>query len=84
MQRKSRVIAQMFSLTVPTDGGKTLSSMTFALDHLGKYNLNRIFYVTPYMGIIEQNADISVRFLEIKMCLNTIATMIQKIKKKFF
>lgn len=53
-----------YSLDCPTGSGKTLSSLRYALNHGKKYGKARIFYIAPFISIIEQNSGIIKKFLE--------------------
>lgn len=58
-------------MDVPTGGGKTLTSLGYALHYAKNHNKRRIIYVIPYMSIIEQNSE------EIRKSLGNSVTILE-------
>lgn len=69
-------------LIVPTGGGKTLSSLRFALDYCKRHGKNRIFYIAPYQSILEQNSDVIKEIVGESYLLEHYSDIVTELEKE--
>ena len=67
----------IYTLSIPTGGGKTLASLRYALHHAIQYNKQRIIYVVPFTTIIEQNAQVTREALKTEEVVEHHSNVIQ-------
>lgn len=67
----------IYTLSIPTGGGKTLASLRYALHHSILYNKQRIIYVVPFTTIIEQNAQVTRNVLNTQEVVEHHSNVIQ-------
>lgn len=66
MEKGRELPKGIYTLTVPTGGGKTTASMGFALEHIVARRMQRVIYVIPYTSVIDQNAEVFERILGVE------------------
>lgn len=78
---KAKLPTGIYSLSIPTGGGKTLASLRFALKHAIEHGKDRIIYIVPFTTIIEQNAKTVRELLETKELLEHHSNVIVEERK---